>query len=59
MAAVQQTLTMSFMDRSITVTDEEYNTLMLALDVTAARYEEKLNQNPTWFLEQSKWVWLL
>ena len=37
---------MSFMDRSITVTDEEYNTLMLALDVTAARYEEEAKSKP-------------
>jgi hypothetical protein len=28
------------MDRTITVTDEEYDTVMSALNVTAARYEE-------------------
>jgi hypothetical protein len=37
---------MSFMDRNITVTDEEYETLMLALDVTAARYEQEAKKEP-------------
>lgn len=37
---------MSFMDRTITVTDEEYETIMSALDVTAARYEELAQKQP-------------
>ena len=32
---------MSFMERTIIVTDEEYETIMLALNVTAVRYEEE------------------
>jgi hypothetical protein len=37
---------MSFMDRTITVTDEEYRTIMSALDVTAARYEGLAQEQP-------------
>ncbi len=37
---------MSFMDRTITVTDEEFKTIMSALDVTAARYEGLTQDQP-------------
>jgi hypothetical protein len=34
------------MDRTITVTDEEYETIMSALNVTAARYEDHAKTQP-------------
>jgi hypothetical protein len=34
------------MDRTIAVTDDEYETIMSALDVTAARYEELAQTQP-------------
>jgi len=37
---------MSFMERTIAVTDEEYTTIMLALNVTAVRYEKEAKTKP-------------
>lgn len=37
---------MSLMDRTITVTDDEFKTIMSALDVTAARYEVLAQERP-------------
>jgi hypothetical protein len=34
------------MERTITVTDEEFRTIMLALDVTAVRHEEEAKTKP-------------
>jgi hypothetical protein len=42
------------MERTITVTDEEFMTVMLALDVTAVRYEEEAKTNLIWFREQNR-----
>ena len=46
--------TMSIMDRTNTVTDEEYETIMSALDVTAARYEELAQKQPHMVPEQRR-----
>lgn len=36
----------AFMERTIAVTDEEYNTIIVALNVTAVRYEEESKTKP-------------
>jgi hypothetical protein len=37
---------MAFRDRTIAVTDEEFETIMMALDVTEAKYEEIGKEQP-------------
>jgi hypothetical protein len=46
LSALISRTTMSFMNRTISVTDEEFETIMMALDVTAARYEELGKEQP-------------